>query len=450
MSWPPISPSVALDAAVVSSSDLVEDPSDTDDGLGYTLPNLPVYLSDDEGDPYSEGGAAAAAAAGFSAEDVAAASARAAAAATTYPQQQQHQFQNPAFLQQQQQHPGPPIVYPGYHYGTNAPPQWATTTSPQPYGGYYPPPHMHSQQPYYLPPPESQGLYPPPNANAMGHPPPGYFYPQRLIPATPTYNTRYSSRIPIRESSSTYYYDPRREREETISSNADQALPSTAGNNDNGMTLERPPTNSDSDYHHSMLPVDALATVTAPMQDWQYPSAPLTRQFRRILGALTQVLMCLILSAVVCYAAVSPHTLPFLEYNQQFYEICRIASLACIPPLVVSVMVVDRATNQVPCLVNGFYCAFTLGYVITFGLEIVAATVTRLAVFAVWEPRVYDMTPQVPLVMVPWVLRDQRYLVKPITLIVQDLVTSVVMCPLMEEWIKLVIFKAVIPRGRYD
>jgi hypothetical protein len=89
-----------------------------------------------------------------------------------------------------------------------------------------------------------------------------------------------------------------------------------------------------------------------------------------------------------------------------------------------------------------------LGYVVTFGLEIVSATLTRLAVFAAWEPKVFDMTPQVPLVIVPWVLRDQRYLVKPITLIVQDLVTSVVVCPMLEEWVKLCLFKAVIPRGR--
>ena len=49
----------------------VEDPSDTDDGLGYTLPNLPVYLSDDEGDSATDGGGwGSAAAGGAAAEEV--------------------------------------------------------------------------------------------------------------------------------------------------------------------------------------------------------------------------------------------------------------------------------------------------------------------------------------------------------------------------------------------
>ena len=449
-SWPTrTAQGMSLDAAVTSSSsDLVEDPSDTDDGLGYTLPNLPVYLSDDEGDHYSE--AATGGATGFNQEEVAAASARAAAAAATdlYPQQQQ-QFQNPSMLQQQQP-PMPPIMYPGYPYATSSTPQWATSTSPPPQAyGYYPPPQMHSQQQYYVPPPPPHGAYPPGNV-MTGNPPQGYFYPQQYLPPTPTLTSRYIPRITNREFLPSQYYDPRRQLPQDPSSSFLANESSTSSVTDRRISIEQPLTNSDAAYRHShVLPVGGT-TVSVPFDEWQHSQAHLTGQFQRTVGSLIQISICLILSTVVCYAAVSPQTLPFLEYNQKFYEILKIASLTCIPPMVVSALVVDRASIRLSHLVNGFYYAFTIGYVVTFVLEILWATLIRLAVFAIWEPNVFDMTPQVPLITVPWVLRDQKYLVKPITLIVQDLVTSVAICPLMEEWIKLVIFKAVIPRGRYE
>jgi len=446
-SWPRSSQTMSsLDAAVVSSSDGIEDQSDTDDGLGYTLPNLPVYLSDDEGDYFSEA-TTTTTASGFSEEDAAmAAAARAAAAAANYAQLQR--WNPPVYPQQQQQQPqqqGPSMMYPGYPYSTSGPPQWTTATPPHQQYGYYPPPQaIHSQQQYYLP-PQAQGTYPPP---ASLSPPPGYFYPQQYLPPTPSLNSMYASqRIHKGESSSMHYNDPKLlPLEDPFSSSPYDMVPSSS------MSVERPPMNNNGVYHHPRHPILQLQSpLVPPLEDWQYAPTPvLLGHFWRALGSLTQIATCLILSTLVCYAAVSPRNLPFLEYNQKFYEILKIASLAWIPPVVVSSLVVDRASNRLSCLVNGFFSAFTMGYVGTFVLEIVAATITRLAVFAAWEPNVFDMTPQVPLITIPWVLRDQKYLVKPITLIVQDLVTSVAVCPVVEEWMKLVIFKAVIPRGRYE
>lgn len=178
------------------------------------------------------------------------------------------------------------------------------------------------------------------------------------------------------------------------------------------------------------------------------------KNFRWTLDSIQKVATCSVLALVVCYSAVSPRDLPFLEYNQKFYEILRITVGMILPPLVVAALVVDpiqhyHNANTLPgSLVSAFYYAFTIGYVGTFALEIVAATITRLITFWWWEPNVFAMAPQVPLVVIPWVLRDQKYLVKPITLIVQDLVTSAVVCPFLEEWVKLILLQRTIALGK--
>jgi hypothetical protein len=138
-----------------------------------------------------------------------------------------------------------------------------------------------------------------------------------------------------------------------------------------------------------------------------------------------------------------------VEYNQRFYENLRNAGLTVIPPLVVSALVVDMAHNNLNTLVGAFSLAFTLGYVLTFGAQILAATCIRLAVFGWWERDVFSLAPEVPLPMIPWVLGDKKYRVKPITLITQDLVTSAVVCPLIEEFVKLILLQWSVPLSKY-
>ena len=45
--------------------------------------------------------------------------------------------------------------------------------------------------------------------------------------------------------------------------------------------------------------------------------------------------------ALLCYSAVSPHTLPTAEYNLKFFENLKIISLSMIAPLSVFTMVFD-------------------------------------------------------------------------------------------------------------
>jgi hypothetical protein len=119
-----------------SDGEITED--STDDGLGYTLPNLPVYFSDAEGTTDV-------------AED------------TDHPLQLQHSTQQQSSLQP----PPPPFEqrgpyqYPGYHYPYNAPPLPEKNMGQiPPYMGY--PPNPYIPYPPYGPyGPQQQQMYGP-------------------------------------------------------------------------------------------------------------------------------------------------------------------------------------------------------------------------------------------------------------------------------------------------
>lgn len=182
---------------------------------------------------------------------------------------------------------------------------------------------------------------------------------------------------------------------------------------------------------------------------------------------------------LVSYAAVSPvapqHHLTMYELNQQFNSVMRLVAWTSLPPLAVFwfgvVDVMDDSLLQedsiiansntvaaaiveeepmrrrnphkttVATLIDAFYNAFTWGYCLLFGLQIVATTVGRLAIFFKWERPVFDLTPNIPLLIVPWVLREHGYKPKRITLIVQDFVASCLLSPILEEYLKLMLLK---------
>jgi hypothetical protein len=87
--------------------------------------------------------------------------------------------------------------------------------------------------------------------------------------------------------------------------------------------------------------------------------------------------------------------------------------------------------------VNTFYTSATLGYVLAFMLEIFVTTVIRLGVFLIWEPSIFSLTPTVPLIILPWTLREQKYRPKRITLFAADFATTCIVSTIIEEYIKL-------------
>lgn len=148
--------------------------------------------------------------------------------------------------------------------------------------------------------------------------------------------------------------------------------------------------------------------------------------------------------ALLCYSAVSPRTLPLSDYNLRFFENIRVFSLATIGPAVVMASVFDARHNvDINTVINTFFVAFTIGYVMTFIFEILATTIIRLTVFGWLEPGVFaQLSPRVPVVILPWVLREKRYRPKRITLFAADLLVSCVAAPIIEEYSKLLLLQS--------
>mmetsp|Transcript_6820 Transcript_6820/g.15077 ORF Transcript_6820/g.15077 Transcript_6820/m.15077 type:complete len:1260 (-) Transcript_6820:80-3859(-) len=141
--------------------------------------------------------------------------------------------------------------------------------------------------------------------------------------------------------------------------------------------------------------------------------------------------------SLLSYCAVSPRTLPFPEYNRLFLQNLSIVWLAAIAPLVSLLAVYDGKYNNINTAIGTFHVSFTLGYALAFISEVVVTTVARLGVFRIWEPDIFSLTPEVPSIILPWVLREKQYKPKRITLFAADFAASCVASPIIEEYLKL-------------
>ena len=140
---------------------------------------------------------------------------------------------------------------------------------------------------------------------------------------------------------------------------------------------------------------------------------------------------------LMSYCAVSPRTLPVVEYNMRFKENLQIVSLVLIAPIITSISVFDAKESDINHAISTFTSTFTLGYVMCFVSEIVWTTILRLGVFLIWEPAIFKLTPRVPTIVLPWVLRENKYRPKRITLFAADFASSCLAAPIIEEYIKL-------------
>lgn len=157
----------------------------------------------------------------------------------------------------------------------------------------------------------------------------------------------------------------------------------------------------------------------------------------------------LVTVALACYSAVSPRTLELTEYNLQFYENLRIVSLAAIAPAVNMLSVFNARHNDANAVFNTFFVAFSFGYIFALVMEIVVTTLVRLAVFCWFEPDIFRLLPNVPVPILPWVLRDNHYRPKRITLFAADFGTTCIACPIVEEYVKLKLLQWTTKLPRY-
>jgi hypothetical protein len=166
-------------------------------------------------------------------------------------------------------------------------------------------------------------------------------------------------------------------------------------------------------------------------------------------SSIQKISTILISMSLLSYSAVSPRSLPLTEYNLQFYENLCLVCLSAISPAFYMVSVFDARMNDINSVTNTFFVTFFLGYAGIFVSEIVVTTLLRLVIFLFLEREVFALTPRVPIVVLPWVLRDMKYRPKRITLFAADFVTSCVVCPVIEECVKLLLLQLTTSLPRY-
>eukprot|EP00557_Chaetoceros_sp_GSL56_P000243 CAMPEP_0176501246 /NCGR_PEP_ID=MMETSP0200_2-20121128/14053_1 /TAXON_ID=947934 /ORGANISM="Chaetoceros sp., Strain GSL56" /LENGTH=1004 /DNA_ID=CAMNT_0017900109 /DNA_START=140 /DNA_END=3154 /DNA_ORIENTATION=+ len=171
---------------------------------------------------------------------------------------------------------------------------------------------------------------------------------------------------------------------------------------------------------------------------------PLTRSamdrevgFKVSFDSIQKMVFYFIGTLLLCYCAVSPRTLPFAEYNQKFKKNIQRVMLMYLVPGVTFLLVFDSKETSANALVNTFYASATLGYSVALILEVIVTTLIRLGVFLIWEPAIFELTPQVPLIILPWTLREQSYRPKRITLFAADFAATCIASPIIEEYVKL-------------
>jgi len=139
------------------------------------------------------------------------------------------------------------------------------------------------------------------------------------------------------------------------------------------------------------------------------------------------------------YITVRPFDLERSLYWKEFINNMRLSVLPFIFPIICFLGVWDG--NRINDLVRTFYAGVTVGFPLIFGGEVAAATGVRLASFLAWEEEVFKLTPEIPSIILPWVLREKNYRPKRITLFAADFFTSCVACPIIEEIVKMWIVK---------
>jgi hypothetical protein len=145
--------------------------------------------------------------------------------------------------------------------------------------------------------------------------------------------------------------------------------------------------------------------------------------------------------SLLCYSAVSPRTLPLNEYNLKFYDNLRMVVTCTLMPILILSCVFDYRENDINSVIHSFFVSFCFGYPLTFVAEIAVTTMIRLALFSQLEHGIFALTPKIPMIVLPWVLRETKYRPKRITLIAADFAASVVASPVIEEVVKLLLLQ---------
>lgn len=188
----------------------------------------------------------------------------------------------------------------------------------------------------------------------------------------------------------------------------------------------------------STVTTPATPTTVAPKNAKSTTIQHKTKQIS--FDSLQKILYSFLGVSILSCCAISPRTADFIQFQGKFKENMWFVALVTIPPILFYFLVLfdDREKGtDINSVLSTFYSAFTTGYLLSFLLEIFTTTLIRLAVFRISEPQAFDLVPQVPLPLLPWTLRENKYRPKRITIFAADFLTSCVASAIIEEYVKL-------------
>ena len=140
-------------------------------------------------------------------------------------------------------------------------------------------------------------------------------------------------------------------------------------------------------------------------------------------------------------------------YNHSFKQIfLRLLVGTFVWPSVVMIKAFRRCDADINQVIHTFVHSFTFGYVSTVIVQLIAATLIRLVVMHWLEPTIFHLCPHIPAIFLPWQLRECQASVAPggtsmhvhirhTTKMVISLLTTCVVAPVLEEYMKLVLFR---------
>jgi len=387
----------------------------TDDGLGYTLPTLPIYLSDGE----------------ISTEDEDTQEERQdghsinTTTPTTFPTQQ-HQLRNDSSTQsphltynsptppvhtssqpftvdstsQQTQYSSPPTApfapypwnyfYPPMYSNMNPPPYSVPTPLPpyptsatQPQSSWtsayppYPYPQPPPNYPNYIPPAQHSQSYPsqyPSQLQQQQQQEPRYpmddFNPTNTNsqPSHPMYRAKsfVANSIPRQQQQQTYsqtpYFIPNPSsvlaKNTNVISTSPPVNPSTMPVENIVEVSSQQDSSSLSSSSPRLVPSSTIVSSSSSSSSYSSPQMFSAQSASTIisLDSVQKIFIVLGTVAIFCYCAVSPRTLDTLAYNIEFQKNIQRVGLAWIPPfLLILLGIVNREENNINSMVGAFF-----------------------------------------------------------------------------------------------
>lgn len=174
------------------------------------------------------------------------------------------------------------------------------------------------------------------------------------------------------------------------------------------------------------------------------PSSPLSLKFSSVVKLTAVAVTVTILS----YLSVVPQTLAPTEYNLAFKALVVRVSSSMLWPAFILAVIFRGADADVNAMIGLFVSAFFLGYPILYVLELLLISLARVAILKVTDPNVFErLCPRVPGLILPWMLREEKYIPSRLTTLLFSAVSSCAVAPAVEEFFKLKLLRRVLLGG---